>query len=314
MSAHPPVSPPTSPLAAFPDRRPSEVRFVSVRGRRQAVRIWEGQRGARTVLCLHGWMDASITFQFLAEALGEEWRLVAPDWRGFGQTEHNGSSYYFPDYLGDLDQLLCQHGEVLGLPQPLTIIGHSLGGHVACIYSGVRPERVARLVSLEGFGMIPPASSAAPERYRTWLDELQAPPPLRASADATVFANRLQRINPRLEADKAAFLAAHLGEAKEGGWGWTSDPWHKSVNPVLYRLEEVMACWREVRAPTLWLGGDQSEIVQRLQARSAEWQARLACFADLSYRTVHDAGHMLHQDQAEVVAGHLREFLAENGV
>lgn len=301
---------PAAAISVFPDRRPSEVRFLTVRGRQQAVRIWEGAANARTVLCLHGWMDASITFQFLAEALGEQWRLVAPDWRGFGLTEHNGSSYFFPDYLGDLDQLLHHHSEELGLPQPLTIIGHSLGGHVACIYSGVRPERVERLISLEGFGMIPPASQAAPERYRNWLNELIAPPPMRPSADATAFANRLRRVNPRLTEERALFLAAHLGQPEGDGWNWTSDPWHRSVNPVLYRLEEVMACWREVRAPTLWVGGDDSEIVQRLQARSEEWQARLACFANLTYHTVGDAGHMLHQDQAEVVAGHIRDFLA----
>jgi pimeloyl-ACP methyl ester carboxylesterase len=297
-------------IAVFPNRRPSEVRFLDVRGRRQAVRIWEGAAGARTVLCLHGWMDASITFQFLAEALGEGWRLVAPDWRGFGLTEHNGSSYFFPDYLGDRDQLLHHHGEALGLPQRLTVIGHSLGGHVACIYSGVRPERIERLISLEGFGMIPPGNQAAPERYRTWLNELLAPPPLRPSADAAAFATRLRRVNPRLTEERAAFLAAHLGQVAGEGWNWTCDPWHRSVNPILYRLEEVMACWREVRAPTLWVGGDDSEIVQRLQARNEEWQARLACFTDLAYRTVVDAGHMLHQDQAEVVAGHIRDFLS----
>jgi pimeloyl-ACP methyl ester carboxylesterase len=82
------------------------------------------------------------------------------------------------------------------------------------------------------------------------------------------------------------------------------------VNPVLYRYEEVRACWQEVRAPVLWVEGAESETPSRLHLKESEIVERRAAFRDLRSATVPGAGHMLHHDQPEAVARLVEEFLA----
>ncbi len=121
------------------------------------LRRW-GNPNAPLLVLLHGWMDASPTFQFMVDALQEDWNIVAPDWRGFGHSAWNAGSYYFPDYLADLDALLTY----LSPDAPVLVAGHSMGSMVAALYAGIRPERVARLVSIEGFGLADASPEDAP--------------------------------------------------------------------------------------------------------------------------------------------------------
>ena len=100
-------------------------------------------------MLLHGWGDTGETCQFLVDHLAAERTCVAIDMRGFGRTQRPQDGYWFPDYLADLDALLDQ----LSPDAPVDLVGHSMGGNVAMLYAGVRPQRVRRLVSLEGFGM-----------------------------------------------------------------------------------------------------------------------------------------------------------------
>lgn len=291
-------------MNSFTTMQASHLTYHTLRGRRHAVRQW-GSDDAQTIFCLHGWMDASITFQFLVDALGDDWRVIAPDWRGFGASGKNDGPYWFADYYADFEALLNLYSPDL----PVDLVGHSMGGNIACIYAGVRPQRVRRLVSLDGFGMVPPEVETAPERMRKWLDEQLQPPTLKPYANADEFAARLRRINHRLSPEKARFLAEHLGAAGAEGFAWTADPWHKAINPVMYKIEEAMAYWREVKAPTLWIAGDESEILARFLERPEEWAARKASFANFRYEEVAGAGHMLHHDFPELVAGMVADFL-----
>ncbi len=284
----------------------SESAFLDVRGLRYHVRLW-GDPQAPAMFLLHGWMDVSASFQFLVDALRTPWRVIAPDWRGYGLSGWSGAdSYWFADYLGDLDALLGQ----LAPDAPATLVGHSMGGNVACLYAGIRPARVAKLVNLEGFGLRGGDASQAPARYAQWLDELAAPPRFRDYASFDELAARLQRGNPRLARERALFLAEHWGaRTADGRVALRSDPVHKRVNPVLYRLEEAMACWRRVTAPMLWVEGAESDSLKWLRLDAEAYAARKRCFATLTERTIPDAGHMLHHDQPERLASAVEEFL-----
>jgi hypothetical protein len=110
---------------------PSRSRFLPVRGLRYHLREW-GEPGAPMIFMLHGWMDVSASFQFVVDALDSGWHVMAPDWRGFGQTEWRGDAYWFPDYLGDLDAIL----HACSPEEPVNLVGHSLGGNVACVCWG----------------------------------------------------------------------------------------------------------------------------------------------------------------------------------
>ena len=285
--------------------KPSQSLFLEVRGLRYHVRRWP-REGARKLFLLHGWMDVSASFQFLADALRGEWDVYAPDWRGYGLTQWGKADcYWFPDYIADLDALLTHFGS-----SSVNLIGHSLGGNVACLYAGIRPQRVAKLVNLEGFGMKPTHAEEAPGRYARWLDELQARPRLRRYKDFAELAARLRQGNPRLSQEKAEFLARHWGR-EDGGEGvqLRGDPAHKIVNPVLWRYEEARACWQQVSAPVLWVDAAQSDTLQRIGLSGEQHAQRRAAFRDLRYETVADAGHMLHHDQPEAVARLIEAFL-----
>ncbi len=284
--------------------RASESLFFDVRGLRYHVRHWPS-RGAPKVVLLHGWMDVSASFQFLVEELRRDWDVYAPDWRGYGLTDWGKSDcYWLPDYLADLDHLL----DLIG--SPVHLVGHSLGGNVACVYAGVQPERVAKLVNLEGFGMSATRPEDAPKRYARWLKELQHRPSLRPYANFAELAKRLRDGNPRLNPERADFLARHWGRETQGRVVLRSDPAHKIVNPVLYRYEEARACWKAVRAPVLWVDADESTTLQRIGLDAGEHAERRAAFADLRYVTVREAGHMLHHDQPAAVAALIEDFLA----
>jgi len=287
--------------------KPSESTFVQIRGLRYHCRRW-GEARHPTLFLLHGWMDVSASFQFLVDAFEREWHVIAPDWRGYGETAWAGSdSYWYPDYFADLDHLL----EHFHAGAPATLIGHSMGGNVASMYAGIRPERVARLVNLEGFGLARTEARQAPRRYARWLEELAGDPPsFRDYESFEALAQRLRSGNPRLSAERASFLARHWGKAKpDGRVAMASDPAHKLVNPVLYRVEEAEACWRNVTAPVLWVSGAESGTPSMLKLASDDLAARKACFQRLTERVIADSGHMLHHDQPEELAEIIEEFL-----
>lgn len=286
--------------------RQSESQFLQVRGLRYHVRRW-GTPGAPKIVLLHGWMDVSASFQFLVDALQDEWDVYAPDWRGYGLTDWGRADcYWFPDYIADLDALLAQ----IDVVNPVNLVGHSLGGNVAALYAGVRPERVARFANLEGFGMVRTRPEQAPGRYARWLEELRDPPGLRPYSSFAELADRLQQGNARLSRAKAEFLAHHWGKQAGNQVVLRSDPAHKIVNPVLYRYEEVRACWQKVTAPVLWVQGAESETPKRLHLSEQDLAERCSAFRDMRRASVPGAGHMLHHDQPEAVAGLLEAFLA----
>lgn len=284
--------------------RPSESIFLDVRGLRYHVRHWAAP-GAPKIVLLHGWMDVSASFQFLVDELRGKWDVYAPDWRGYGLTDWGKSDcYWFPDYLADLDYLLGV------IASPVHLVGHSLGGNVACMYAGVQPERIAKLVNLEGFGMSATRPEDAPKRYARWLEELHDRPGLRPYKNFGELAKRLRDGNRRLTEARAEFLARHWGrETGEGTVVLRGDPAHKIVNPVLYRYEEVRACWQQVRAPVLWVDADESKTLERLRLDEEQHAERRAAFANLRYVTVPEAGHMLHHDQPKAVAALIEAFL-----
>jgi pimeloyl-ACP methyl ester carboxylesterase len=289
--------------------KPSRSEFIVVRGLHYHVRHW-GSDDVPKIVMLHGWMDVSASFQFLVDAFARDWHVIAPDWRGFGQTDFAVGGYWFPDYLADLDAILDHYAP----NEPVNLLGHSLGANVAGIYAGVRPARVSKLIDLEGFGMPVTQSEQAPARFATWLDEIAQQPSLRSYASLADVAGRLQKTNPRLSDERAAFLAEHWAMQNDGGsWDLRADPAHRLSNPYLYRIEEILACWRAITAPVLWIEAGNSELVARLDnglGARAEIDRRIAAIPNVKTVMVNNAGHMLQHDQPEIVAAAIEVFLA----
>lgn len=299
-------------------RRPSHSEFLPIRGWRYHLRHWGTPDPARAPLVLvHGWMDVAASWQFVIDAMKEDRHIVAPDWRGYGDTTFEGAapdSYWFPDYLGDLDALL----DAIAPDQPVDLVGHSMGGHVATLYAGARPQRIRRLVNLEGFGMPASPPEQAPKRYAQWLDEIRAQRrgdmDLSTYPDAEGVARRLMKTNPRLPQDKADWLARQWARPDaEGRWAILGDPAHKVTNAVLFRPEEAIEVYRRISAPTLCVVASDDSLGLWWKGRYTldEFRERIAHVPDLRHAIVEDAGHMMHHDRPEELAPLIETFLSD---
>lgn len=187
-----------------------------------------------------------------------------------------------------------------------------MGAIVASLYAGVRPERIARLANLEGFGLWVSAPGETPDRFDTWLKQIRDDnSSFRHYARRGDFAKRMRGDNPRLTAERAAFIAEHATLPVAEGFAFAGDPRHRWINPVLYPLDEAKACWRRVTAPTLWVAGRDSVLMKPFAANPDDYRARMGCFAKVREVLIDDCGHNLHHDQPEQLAARLGEFFAE---
>ncbi len=308
------MSSPTPTLAtasntAYQAQFASQSDFVTVRGLSYHVRRW-GNPAGQPLWLLHGWMDVSASYQFLADCLlaqNPNLNVYAPDWRGFGHTSTPPQSdgYWFADYLADLDALLNHyHGGAA-----IDLVAHSMGGNIAMLYAGARPRRIKHLVNLDGIGLADSDPAKAPSRYAKWLDELQVPERFAPYAAVDGVVARLQKNNPRLALDKAQFLAPHWSAlGADGLWHIQGDPAHKRSNPILYRKAEVLACWAAITAPVLMV--EPSNLGTRSWLKITDMDERLKHIAQLTQLMVDDAGHMLHHDQPALIADAIAAFLA----
>jgi len=298
--------------------RESTSTFVSVRHCRYHLRQW-GNRDTQAPLLLlaHGWMDVGASWQFMVDQLDATWlqqrRVLALDWRGYGLTEApEVDSYWFPDYLGDLDALIDQ----LSPQAPIDLVGHSMGGNVVMMYAGARPARIRRLVNLEGFGMAETRPAQAPRRLGQWLDELKkhhaGETVLHSYPDAAAVAARLMKNNPRLGPAQADWLARHwAAPSPDGSWRILGDAAHKIINPYLYRVDEVQEVFRQISAPVLAVEASDDSLGQwwKGQYTLEQYHARLKAVPNVRIARIDHAGHMLHHDQPEALARLLQDFL-----
>jgi pimeloyl-ACP methyl ester carboxylesterase len=295
-------------------KRTARSEYVPIRNLNYHVLLWgEPGLGRIPLVMVHGWMDVAASYQFVVDAFERDHYVIAPDWRGYGLTQSpDADNYWFPDYLADLDFLLDRYSP----DAPVHLVGHSMGGNVAMLYSGCRPDRIRRLVNLEGFGMPATRASQAPRRLARWMDELKAfhrgETALKRYDSAAGVASRLMRTNKRLSNDKAEWLAQHWATPDpDGMWRILGDPAHKITNPQLYRLDEMLETYRSISAPTLAVEASDESLTHWWKGKYtlAEYHERLKVIPDVRVAVIQDAGHMLHHDQPQQLAAMIEGFL-----
>jgi pimeloyl-ACP methyl ester carboxylesterase len=287
-------------------RRTPAHRTLEIRGLEHHV-LWWGPPSSNPVVLLHGFLDVAETWQFVVDHLPEDWSLLAFDWRGFGRTAWAPAGYWFPDYYADLEAMLAQ----VCPESRACLVGHSMGGNIALAYAGIRPERVDSVVNLEGFGLARSDPRQSPSRLARWLDEAQERLEFNSYAGFEEFARLLLRRNPRLTPERALFIARSWAAVQpDGRVRISADPAHKRLNPYIYRRDELEACWREIRAPVLMLGGQLSDYRTRLGADS-DYGRFSELISSLAVAEIPGASHMLHHEQPQAVAAVIESFLRE---
>lgn len=275
---------------------------IRANGLNHNVLEWPAEGGGDpvgTVLLLHGYMDAGATWDFVTPHLtAANFRVFAPDLRGFGDTDRipAGGYYHFPDYIADVAELI----DALSLPTPLYLVGHSMGGVIATMFTGAFPAAVAKLALLEGSG--PPGSTfdTVPDRMRTWIDNLRATrqrneAPRNTNSESHAL-RRLYMNHPLISHQVLKTRLPHLVKhLSDGTVEWKFDPLHKTTAPIPFYSASYVAFAERVACPVLAIGGGPTGW------RAEDEAARLAAFKHLTEASIESAGHMMHwTEPAEV--------------
>jgi len=257
---------------------------------------WPAEEPRGTALLLHGFADAAATWDLVAPGLARAgWRVIAPDLRGFGDGARvpPGGYYHFPDYVGDVVDLV--HA-LVPAGSPLLVLGHSMGGTVATLYAGAFPERVTRLVVAEGVG--PPDSDHAhsPDRMRRWVEEVRK---IRSREERTMASRedamrRLAGNHPRVPREVLATRLDALARVlPDGRFAWKADPLHGTHSPVPFFAESFKAFVKRVTCPVLFVSGGP------LGWHPPDEEERVESFARVERAEIADAGHMMHWTRPE---------------
>lgn len=274
-------------------------RPLNTRSGRFAALEWRNSAGPRT-LCLHGWLDNAASFIPLAQQL-QPLDLVALDLAGHGHSQHRprGTKYYFMDNLWDLDAVL----DKLGWPD-CHLLGHSMGGGVACMFAAAAPERVRKLVLLDGLGQVSARPDEALKRLRKSRDsvrnatrKLREFPDVKAAVAARQAVSQLSDMSARLLCERSL-------EPFQDHFRWRTDPalnWH---SPSLMSEQQVLALLAAIEAPTLCLTA--RPLVRWIDPDAA--RRRLETVPDCRNLWI-EGHHHFHMESAVEIAPAILDFL-----
>ena len=245
------------------------------------------------------------TSELERQRLAPRLQVLAPDWRGFGETQWPQDGYWFADYVADLDALVERYSP----GQPILLAGHSMGATAVCHFAGLRPERVARLAVLDGLALPDGDPRNILAAYRRWLDAVRSPAHTPSYNSFDELAGRIQKRHPHLHAERCRFIARCWGRQEADGLvRLQADPKHLLNMPRTYLQAESDALWAAITARTLFVDGGASVFRKTLPAE--EVARRRALFRDHREVLIDDAGHMLHFEAPEALAARLAEFFA----
>jgi pimeloyl-ACP methyl ester carboxylesterase len=273
--------------------------FYESQGLRLHVTDW-GNAAAPPLILLHGGRDHSRSWDLIARALQPHFHVMAPDLRGHGDSEWaKGSSYTLSDHIYDLTPLASAGRETV-------LVGHSFGGMISLAFAGTFPERVSRLVALDGAFLPSPSSPPIDVQMAKWIAELDSisRSKVRCFRDVTEAAERMSAHNKRLTAEQASHLARHAVRPNaDGTFSWKYDPYQRAQAPYRLSRDDYTTLWSRIACPVLLLSASESFIPDSAKA------GRLRHFKQVEHQIVAGAGHWLHHDEPEEVLAALRSFL-----
>lgn len=290
-------------MEAFPG--PTSHIYFSQRLRLHYV-DW-GNPNAPPLLLVHGGRDHCRNWDWVAQSLRKDYHIIAPDLRGHGDSQWiTGGTYTTADYVYDIAQLIHQ----LKLA-PLRIVSHSMGGGISLRYAGLYPEKVSKLVAIEGLGPSPKMMKerTAPkidEGLRGWVDQLRKLSGRQVRRYLTVeeAASRMKEANPHLTMEQAHHLTVHgVNQNEDGTYSWKFDNYIRAFPATGMSMEDTGYIHSRISCPTMLVRGKES------WASDPEEDGRAAVFQDVQVESVDKAGHWVHHDQLDHFLGLLKGFL-----
>jgi pimeloyl-ACP methyl ester carboxylesterase len=287
-------------MDAAPDA--PQARYYRSQGLRLHFTDW-GNPSAPPLLLIHGSLDHSRSWDHLARALKSKFHVIAPDLRGHGDSDWaTGSSYSQADHVYDLICLLKS-----AALDKVTIVSHSMGGMVGLTYTGAFPEKVSRLVVLDGVTNFPGRTvKPVNARIADWAADLDktAQRKIHRYASVAEGAERILGRNRRLTRELANHLATHgLKQNADGTYSWKFDPYLRARAPYRLSLEDYIALWSRIQCPTLLVSGSESFLPDPGTA------GVLMHFKQAELVKIEGAGHWVQHDKTDEVLDLLKRFL-----
>ncbi|MGH1541867.1 MAG: alpha/beta fold hydrolase [Arenicella sp.] len=284
------------------------IRKLDINGLQFHIQEW-GDPDSPKLFMLHGWMDCGASFQFMAPYLADKYHIIAPDLRGFGETEHAPGGYWFPDYFADLDALLDHYSP----DEEVDILGHSMGGNIVLMYCGIRRKRIGRALSLEGIGLPEKPAREAPKRYSQWLRQMKSNKIHNTYRNLAVLQKAIKTHNPSLNDDMIEKLSIIWSRpiGHDGSVMLKHDKKHRYVNPIRYNFDDVTETWKLAKAQIgLVMARNSNQFTQFRDDGRITTTKRILNISESNYYIVEDSNHMLHLEQPQSTANCIAEFFA----
>src|SRR5215468_6910973 len=251
---------------------------------RLKLQLWDyGQDGKPALVLVHGGLDHARSWDWVAQVLCQKYHV----------------------YVLDLSALLDIIHEF-----PIRLVGHSLGGIIVLHYAGIYPDRVSKVVSIEGIGL--PAThrvhAPAPQRLRGWIENvrgLEKRTP-HSYPDLQSAMARMKEANPRLSDEVARHLTLHgTNWVGDGSLVWKFDNYVRAFSPYGHSITDASDVFAQISAPTLLFWGLESF------APVPENDPRVKAIKNRRLIPVAKAGHWVHHDQLDLFLKETSAFLIE---
>ena len=288
---------------------PERTRTVASQRIRLHVSEW-GDPAAPPLVLTHGAFDHARGFDLFAPLLADDYRVIALDQRGHGDSDWAGSYSWLNDLL-DLAAVIRDLGT------PVFLLGHSKGGGQALDVANMFPSLVRRVISLDGFGPPvdgyevdgrPPRANEVPQRFADYLDwrrDVHAHPGWRTYDSVEELASRRTRQNPRLNEAWLTYFTAHGSREVDGGFTWKTDAAiGRGFGP--FKAEWIAPGWTTLSVPVLALYGTEPDT---WSIPHDVMHHRLDHIPIVERDAVADAGHFVHMEQPAATAERVRVFL-----
>jgi len=274
---------------------------------RLKLQFWDwGQDGLPPLLLVHGGLDHARNWDWVARSLREHFHVYAMDLRGHGNSAWApGALYSVAEHVFDVSTLV----DTLDAA-PISLIGHSLGGILTLLYSGLYPDRVRKVIAIEGLGL--PAAhrihKPAPDRMRAWIESVRqtdkSEPRSYPNLEAAV--ERMKEANPHLSDEVARHLTLHgTNWNADGSLSWKFDNYVRCLPPYGHDMNEQRAIYSEITCPALLVWGRESWLPD------PDTDERALVIRNRRVLKVADAGHWVHHDRLELFLEESRRFLLE---